>query len=57
MGETRSRYLFLLEFDTPWVGFSFGHQIGNVSHLVDVSNTLSEVELSILSGVDSLDLD
>ena len=35
----------------------YGNQIGNVPHLVDVSNTLSEVELSILSGVDSLDLD
>ena len=35
----------------------YGNQIGNVSHLVDVSNTLSEVELSILSGVDSLNLD
>ena len=35
----------------------YGNQIGNVSHLVDVSNTLSEVKLSILSGVDSLNLD
>lgn len=34
-----------------------GNQVGSVPHLVDVSDTLSEVELGVLGGVDSLNLD
>ena len=34
-----------------------GYHTERAIHLVDVSDTLSEVELSILGGVDSLDLD
>jgi len=33
------------------------HQDAKTTYLVDVSNTLSVVELSVLGGVDSLNLD